>query len=387
MGREIGTVSRRNSLSPMPKKDHLMRLPRLPRGNRGSGARRKKAAAISPGSLIHVGEQKAERQAIHVIEYDEEHVRTAEAERVSECLPFKSTPAVTWLRVVALHDVENIGELGRLFDVHPLVLEDILNTGGRSKVEAYDDFVFVVTKLVSLDEEAEHLDVQHFAMLLLPNTVITFQEEATAIFDPVIERIRTGSGGRIRKSKADYLAWAILDAVVDNYYDAIDSLDEIVTVIDDQLQEDAASVEVAHLYAVRREVNGFHRLARPLREIAGALERSESRLLPSGSKPFYRDLYDHAIHVIERTEDLRDLAAGLRDFSLAVMSNRMNEVMKVLTCFATIFMPLTFIAGVYGMNFEKMPELKSGWAYPAVWGSFVLIAGGMFVYFRRKKWI
>ncbi len=202
----------------------------------------------------------------------------------------------------------------------------------------------------------------------------------------MVRRIENGNG-RIRSAGADYLAWAVLDALVDNYFGVIDALDEAVSHLDDQLQEDAVSIEAAHLYAIRREVTGLHRLVRPLREVANALTRPNSALMTDQSEPFYRDLYDHAIHAIERTEDLRDMTAGLRDFYLSAISNRMNEVMKVLTCFSTIFLPLTFFAGIYGMNFEHMPELGWKWAYPALWIGFVVIAGGMFVLFRRKKWL
>ena len=252
-------------------------LPRLLRSSRTKTDRRKATPGLPPGSLIHTGSRKTDNLTIHIVEFDEDNVRTAEATEVAECLAFKNTPPVTWMRVVGLHEVEKIGELGKAFDVHPLVLEDILHTTSRSKVEVSDDYVFVVSQLVRANLEEEQIELQHFAMLLLPNTVITFQEEPSEIFDPVIGRIMTGGGGRIRTAGPDYLAWAIMDAVVDNYLGVIDSLDDVVGHLDDQLQDDALSVEGKHLYAARKEVNGLHRIVRPLREIVGGLQRPNPR--------------------------------------------------------------------------------------------------------------
>jgi magnesium transporter len=219
------------------------------------------------------------------------------------------------------------------------------------------------------------------------NLVLTFCETPTAVFDPVIDRIRTNVGGRIRRLGADYLAWAILDAIVDNYLSVIDHLDDAVVAIDEKLQLDDRSAHVGEIYALKREINRVFRTIRPIREIAISLLRENETLLTPASRPYYVDLNDHAIQAIETTEYLREGSNSLREFYLSSASNRMNEVMKVLTCFSTIFLPLTFIAGIYGMNFEHMPELQHRWAYPAIWIIFLLCAAGMFWLFRRMRWL
>ena len=347
-----------------------------------------KPPAQPPGTLEHIGEKRVEKFGILVADYDAEEAEFEEFDSVEDSFRFAGTDRVTWIHLTGLHDVEAIRKLGEGFGIHPLILEDILNTTSRPKIEDHDDYLFVVTKLMNFDETSRSVDVQHFSLLLLPDgSVLTFLEAPTPVFDPVRQRIRTGGGGRIRKSGADYLAWALLDAVIDHYFRVIEGVDETIAAIDEKLQVDTDAVEPAELYALKKEVSALHRLVRPIREIATVLLRSDSALMTDYSRPYYRDLYDHALHVLESAEDLRELAGALRDFYLTAVSNRMNEVMKVLTSFATIFMPVTFLAGIYGMNFEVMPELKWPWAYPALIGIFLVIAGVMFVFFRRKKWI
>lgn len=362
-----------------------LRIPRLQQMGAAT-PQAAKAPALAPGTLIHVGDRRTERMSIQILAYDPDTVTLVETGEVADCLPFQNTSAVKWLRVTGLHDVDKIAELGHAFGIHALLLEDILNTRGRSKIEMFDEHVFTVSKLASLNPDTGHLAIQHFAALVLPNTLITFQEEPTGIFDPVVARIQAGSG-RIRNSGIDYLGWAIFDAVVDNYLTVIDAFADVIAQLDDQLQDDPLSVEATHLYATRHEVSALHRLVRPLREIANTFNRPNTILITEQAQPFFRDLHDHAIHALDQVEDLRDTTAGLREFYLSAVSNRMNEVMKVLTCFSTIFLPLTFLAGIYGMNFQHMPELGWKWAYPALWTAFLIIAGGMFILFRRKKWL
>jgi len=350
--------------------------------------KKKRPIAQSPGSLVHRGERRTKSAHIRLIQYNE--IRSSE--RSLETFPKQGISGddgmVTWLHFTGLHDVEELARIGKAFNISNLILEDILHTGSRSKIENHESEIFVVTKLVTIDEKQNVIDVQHFSLLLLHgNIVLTFAESPTAAFDPVIERIKTSGGGRIRRFKADYLSWAILDMVVDNYLFVMDQLDEAVIAMDERLQADPAEVEVGELYALKRDINQFHRIVRPIREIAGSLMRDNSSLTTENSEPFFVDLHDHAIQAIERTDDLRENSSSLREFYLSEMSNRMNEVMKVLTCFSTIFLPLTFIVGIYGMNFEKMPELSWSWGYPAVWVLFFVCAGGMFWLFRRMKWL
>lgn len=345
-----------------------------------------KPPAMPPGALVHVGEQLTDKVTFRIVEYNKEKVVIEDTDDIAECLRFKDTRPVTWFQVTGLHEIDKISELGKRFEIHPLVLEDILNTSSRPKVEMFDDYLFVISKLLRFDQETRNVEMQQFALIVFKTVVITFLEAPTTVFDPVLERINKGAG-RIRGAEQDYLAWALMDAVVDHYFGVIDGVDHQLSDLDGALQEDAAGVEAGVLFAAKREVAELHRLVRPIREIATALHRGDSLLLTDYSKPFFRDLYDHAIQAIESVEDLRELASGLRDFYLSAVSNRMNEIMKVLTLFASFFLPLTFLAGIYGMNFEHMPELAVPWAYPALWSVFIVASIGMFILFKRKKWL
>ena len=351
-------------------------------------SKNKRLIALPPGSLVHRGERRTKSAHIRLIQYNEAKASETSFENFPQKAISEDEDTVTWLHFTGLHDVEELARIGKEFGISSLILEDILHTGSRSKIENHESEIFVVAKLITIDEKQNVIDVQHFSLLLLHgNVVLTFAESPTAAFDPVIERIKTNVGGRIRRFKADYLSWAILDMVVDNYLYVMDQLDEAVIAMDERLQSDPTAVEVGELYALKRDINQFHRLVRPIREISGSLMRDNSSLTTATSEPFFVDLHDHAIQAIEKTDDLRENSSSLREFYLSEMSNRMNEVMKVLTCFSTIFLPLTFIVGIYGMNFEKMPELSMRWGYPAVWVLFFVCAGGMFWLFRRMKWL
>ncbi|MCB1063528.1 MAG: magnesium/cobalt transporter CorA [Verrucomicrobiae bacterium] len=352
-----------------------------------SGSTRK-APGQSPGSLIHTGEKRTDQVVFTITEYDEESSECLATEDVSECVRFSDTRQVTWIHVTGLHDPERISELGHAFHIHPLILEDILNTDCRPKIEEFDEYIFVVAKLLYYDNATHTVDVQQLSLILLPDTsVLTFLESPSPVFDPVMERIQSGGGGRIRNSGADYLAWALLDTVVDHYFSVVDGVDLTLDEAEEKFEDDPDSLEASELYQLKKEVSALHRLVRPIRDIATILYRSESALISKSTHPFFRDLYDHAVHVLEQTEDLRENASSLRDFYLSQASNRMNEIMKVLTSFATIFMPLTFLAGIYGMNFKYMPELDWPWAYPALIGVFFVTAAVMFVLFRKKGWL
>ncbi len=340
----------------------------------------------APGTPVHVGERLTEGTTIQVYSYDKGALETVTTQVCTDCFRFQKDPRITWLHVTGLHESAKISRLGEAFGLHALVIEDILNTHGRSKVDELDDALFVVTRIITPEPASGGVDHQHLALYIAPNLVISFSEAPTKVFAPVMQRIAEGKG-RIRGLGGDYLAWAILDAVVDNYFAVIDTLDQRLQTLDQDLQDGADDVETAQLYRLRSEVTAFHRLVRPVREIASALAHSESPLLTEGSAIYYRDLYDHAVHVLDHADDLREMSSSLRDFYLSIVNNRMNEIMKVLACVSTVFLPLTFLAGMYGMNFHHMPELDEPWAYPAVWAICFIIAGGMFWFFRRRNWL
>lgn len=364
---------------------------RRPRKRPTLAPRNPRPLAQPPGSLVHRGEKRTEQASLRLVTYDADFHEEKGLDSIADEPLETGDGKVRWLHVTGLHEVEEIARIGRRFGIDALSLEDILHTSSRSKIENRETGIFVVMRMMTQPGgeggNQRAIEGQHFALLLLPgDLVLTFSETHTAVFDPVLHRIRTNVGGRIRRNGADYLTWALLDAVVDNFLHVIDRLDDEVVAMDDRLQNAPNEVEVGEIYALKRDINRFDRAIRPIREIAGVLLR-ENPLLTDVSKPFFLDLNDHAIQAIETTEFLREGSAALRELYLSLASHRMNEVMKVLTCFSTIFLPLTFIAGVYGMNFTYMPEKDMTWGYPAVWIVFILCAAGMFWLFRRMKWL
>jgi magnesium transporter len=345
-----------------------------------------KPPALPPGTALHTGEKRSDETRIEVFSFDRDQLERVTTTATGECFRFQNPDRVTWLHVTGLHETGKITQLGTCFGIHPLLIEDVLNTHGRSKLDQWDDRLFFTLRMLAFDAASNSIDDQRFSMFVAPNLVLTFAEEPTHVFDPVFERIKEGAG-RIRTMRVDYLAWALLDAIVDHYLGIIDELDERLIAIDEGLQDGFDDLEIARLYRMHSEVVVFHRLVRPVREIASTLSHSESPLLTGDTNLFYRDLYDHAVHLVEQAADLHDHANSLREFFLATVNNRMNEVMKVLACVSTIFLPLTFLAGVYGMNFDYLPEKSWHYAYPVFWLLCAIITAFMLWIFRRKRWL
>ncbi len=345
-----------------------------------------KAPGLPPGSAIHHGERRAERLSIEATEFDTEKLESFTTDDIADCLRFRETARTTWLHVTGLHEADKVAALGDSFGIHPLIVEDILNTRGGAKLEEQDGYLFVRLPLLTTGAGAL-IDHQQFALLLTATTVITFAEApCDSLFAPLRRRLGDAAR-RVRRSGNDYLAWAVLDVVVDHYNAALEAAGDALDEAEDRLQNDLRDVDAAELYEMRRECTTLVRLLRPARDIAATLGRHDSPLFAPTTHPFLRDLYDHAVHAIESAESLREHAASLRDFHTAEVGNRMNQVMKVLTCVSTIFLPLTFLAGIYGMNFKHMPELDWPWAYPALWLAFFLITGTMLGLFIRKRWL
>jgi magnesium transporter len=348
--------------------------------------RRSRKTGLPPGSLIHIGEKKAERARITIIDYDEQNVQEKEARAVEECFPFKETATVTWINVDGVHDSEIVGKIGSHFGIHPLILEDIMNTAQRPKMEDMEGYIFVVVRMLSLAGKKREVVSEQVSLILGANFVISFQEREGDVFDSVRDRIRSGKG-RLRKMGPDYLAYALLDAVVDNYFLLLEKLGEKVEDTEEELVSDPGRKTLQDIHLLKREMIYLRKSVWPLREVISGLERVESDLIKESTGIFLRDIYDHTIQVIDTVETYRDTLSGMLDMYLSSVSNRMNEVMKVLTIIATIFIPLTFIAGIYGMNFRYMPELGWRWAYFVVLGLMLAVAVLMLVFFRRKKWM
>jgi len=345
-----------------------------------------KTAGHVPGELVHVGEKKVDEVKVSVIDYDDKNFQEKIIANIEEVLPFKDTPTVTWININGLHDVDFIEKIGNNFEMHPLTLEDIVNTGQRPKYEDFDQYIFVTLKILMFDEEKKEIISEQVSLVFGANFVISFQEIEGDVFNPIRERIRNAKG-RIRKMGPDYLAYSLLDAVVDNYFYILEKFGEKIEGMEEDLVANPTPQTLQAIHDLKRDAIFLRKSVWPLREVAGGLERSESILIKKETHIFLRDVYDHTIQVIDTIETFRDMVSGMLDIYLSSVSNRMNEVMKVLTIFAAIFIPLTFMAGVYGMNFEFMPELKWKWGYFALLGLMAVVGFGMLFHFRRKKWI
>jgi magnesium transporter len=348
-------------------------------------ARRKSVHGLPPGTAVFVGEKKTEVTRITILDYNETSFEERTVRAIDECFACRDSPTVSWINVDGIHDVEAVGKLAGKFDIHPLTVEDTVNTQQRPKMEEYDDYVFFVLKMILHDEKTGEIETEQVSLVLGKNYVISFQEKEGDIFDAVRERIRSGKG-RIRKMSADYLVYSLIDAVVDHYFVILEKTGERVEELEDRVVSDPRPETLNEIHRLKRDMIHLRRSVWPLREVINGLERGESRLIGKATRLFLRDVYDHTIQVIDTVETFRDMLSGLHDTYLSSISNRMNEIMKVLTVIATIFIPLTFIAGVYGMNFKFMPELGWRWAYFGVWGVMAAVAAGMVVYFKRKKW-
>ncbi len=339
--------------------------------------------ATSPGSLIHIGDRIAEEPRIRLIEYGPQRVEEREFKTVSDCLAARQAVGVSWINLDGLHEVGFVEQLGQAFGLHALTLEDILHTGQRPKIEEFDDYIFIVLRVLGYKEELED---EQISLILGKGFVLSFQERHGDVFEPVRERIRHGKG-RIRNRQSDYLAYALVDAIVDNYFLVLERLGEQIEALSDNLVEDPRQSLIEQIHDVRTQMLGLRRSVWPLREVLSRLARMESKLFEDDTEIFIRDVYDHTIQVIDVIETYREMSSGLIDLYLSSASNKMNEVMKVLTVMASIFIPLTFIAGIYGMNFEYMPELHVEWGYFFALFLMALVGVGMLFYFKRKKWL
>ena len=341
---------------------------------------------LPPGTLVHVGEKKTEKVKITIIDYDVKNYQEKEVERIEECFLFKDKPTVTWINIDGLQEINIVEKIGAHFGIHPLILEDILHTGQRPKGEDLGDYLFIVLKMIYHDENEDEIIGEQVSLILGQNYVISFQEREGDIFNPIRERIRN-SKGRIRKGGADYLAYALVDAVVDHYFVILEKLGERIESLEEELVTNPTPETLQIIHKLKRNLIFLRKSVWPLREVINALERGESPLITNSTGIYLRDVYDHTIQVIDTIETFRDMVSGMLDIYLSSVSNRMNEVMKVLTIMATIFIPLTFIAGIYGMNFKFMPELEWHWGYPTALIVMLGVVGFMVMYFRRKRWL
>jgi len=344
-------------------------------------------AGLPPGTLVHIGTKRVKETRVRIMDYDEGSVREKAKVALEECLPFRDTDSVTWIDIEGLQDVGLLERLGSGYGLHPLILEDILNTDQRPKSDDMESYIYVVLKMLDFDPATLEIVSEQVSLVLGRNYVISLQEGREGdLFEPLRERIRSGKG-RIRRMGPDYLAYALLDSIIDHYFIILEKFAERIEVLEEELVSDPRPETLHQIHRLKRELIFLRKSAWPLREVVNALEKSESGLIRPATKIFLRDIYDHAIHIIDSIETYREMLSGMLDIYLSSVSNRMNQVMKVLTIIATIFMPLTFMAGVYGMNFKFMPPIAYRWGYPLVLLIMFGIAGVMIHLFKKKKWM
>jgi magnesium transporter len=348
--------------------------------------RRSQKAGLPPGTLVHIGEQKTDKVRIRLITYSENDFQETDGALITGTAPSKDPKVVTWLNIGGIHKLEVVEAVGKTYDLHPLLLEDIVNTDQRPKLDDYGPYLFLVLKMLYPQQAGKLIQAEQVSLVMGPSFVLSFQENGTDVFGPIRERLRT-SKGRIRSLGADYLLYSLVDAIVDNYFTVLELLGERIERLEDELVNNCQRETLHSIHAIKREILFLRRSVWPLREVISGLSRGESALIQPSTRMYLRDVYDHTIQVIDTIETFRDLTASMLDIYLSSISNQMTGVMKVLTIITTIFMPLSFIAGVYGMNFEHMPELNWRWGYPFSLGIMAALGLGMLWFFRKKRWL
>jgi len=346
--------------------------------------KRSRKTGLPPGTLVHIGERKSEKVTVTVFRYsgaDCEELQQEQVDGLSQ--PVDET--VIWINVGGVHQVEMVEALGKQFSLHPLMLEDVANTDQRPKLDDYENYLFLVIKMLSLTKRNE-IAVEQVSLVLGRNYVISFQENGTDVFQPVRERLRGGKG-RLRQSGADYLLYALVDAIVDQYFAVLESLGEKIEALQQTVVDDPRPETLNDIHALKRQLLFLRRAVWPLRDVMNNLSRSTCPFLQEPTKVFFRDVYDHVVQIVDTIETLREMVSASLDIYLSSVSYRLNAVMRVLTVITTIFMPLSFIASIYGMNFEHMPELQSRWGYPLVLSVMTAVGVGMLLLFKKKRWL
>lgn len=362
-------------------------MPNRQKSHRKSFApKRSGKAGLPAGSLVHLGERKTERAAITLIEYAADTLQETHFESLAACQACAPSLPKLWLNVHGLHEPAVMQEIGRRFQLHPLVLEDILNTDQRPKVEDYGNYLFLVARFFAYDAASLTITTEQVSFVIGTNFVLTFQERPTGNFDPVREWLRTDKG-RIRQLGTDYLAYALLDVIVDRYFTVLEQIGDRTEQLEDDLLAKPDAAQLQTLHQIKRETLTMRRSIWPLREVVNTLVRNDSRFFAPETLLYLRDIYDHTVHLIESLEAIRDLIAGMLDIYLSSISNRVNQEVRALTVFALIFMPATLISGIFGMNFHSMPLLDSPSGFLAAIGMMVGVAATLGAIFWRRRWL
>ncbi len=341
---------------------------------------------LAPGSVVHIGAERAHAVHLSVVQYDEGGIEERPLSGVDEAIALKDAPGTKWITIDGVHDPAIIEEIGKGYGIHSLVQEDVANTTQRPKCEPFDAYLYLVLPMLSFDAASQAIRAEQVSIIAGKGWLLCFLEDPGDVFEPVRLRLRAGRG-RIRTAGSDYLAFTLIDVIVDGYFAVLESLGTLVEELEEDVLDDPDQETQQRILRLRRELVFMRRAAWPVRELVSQVERSESPLVDEATRPFFRDTYDHAVQVLDIVESMRDLVGGLMDLYMSSLSNRMNEVMKFLTIVGTIFIPLTFVAGIYGMNFDYMPELRLPYAYPLALLGMLAIALALLGYFKHRKWI
>lgn len=348
--------------------------------------RQTEKAGLPPGSLVYTGYKSVEKVKIKLIRYNESDYSEHDIENVGELESFKNTEGIKWVNITGLHQVDIFESFEKMFGIHPLTLEDVLNVNQRPKFDDYDNYLFVVLRMLSLKQETNEIDNEQLSLIITKEFVFTFQEKEGDVLDNLRNRIKNNKN-RIRRLGTDYLAYSIIDTVIDHYFYLLEQIGEIIEALEEKMVKEPEDGNFEEIHKLKTNLILVRKSSWPVREMVDNILKSESELLSDVTYNYYRDVYDHVIQIIDIIETYREMVAAVMDIYLSSLSNRMNQVMKVLTIIATIFIPLTFIAGIYGMNFRYMPELEHPYGYPIV--LFVMLVIGLFMlyYFRKKHWL
>ena len=346
---------------------------------------RAKKAGLPPGTLISSEETRTDKIHVSVFDYDANQLIEKQDTTIHECLEFLDSEAVTWINICGIDDIQTIELVGRRFGLHPLLLEDIMSSGQRSKLDDYKDNIYIVVKMLNYNENQQVEDEQ-VSLVLGKNFLISFLESKTNVFAPIYERLRPANS-RIRQRGADFLCYTLIDCLVDNYFLILEKIDGKLENLEEELIKSPSPKTLQKIQKAKREITLLRKSVWPMRELISNFRRIETPLIQDTTKLYIHDVYDHTIQAIDAIESFRDIASGMLDIYLSNISQRMNEIMKVLTVVSTIFVPLTFIASIYGMNFDNIPELHWHYGYYAVLALMAIVTMGMLYFFHRKGWI
>ena len=340
---------------------------------------------LKPGTLIHIGTIKNKRPKVTLIEFGDEFYVRKELTNIEDKFSEEESSHFKWINVDGLSDISIIEKIGEKFKLHPLLLEDVLNTNSRPKVEEYDNYVFTLIKSINFDSAKTELLEDQISLVIGDNYIISFQERNSRIFDTLIERIKKGKG-IIRKAGIGYLCYSIIDTIVDNYFEVLEKIEDKIEALEEELISHPSKDILKNIYILKRELVFLRKSVWPVREVINNLQNTGNDYIKRDISIYMKDVGDHVIQVIDTIQLFIDIISGMLDTYLSSVSNKMNEIMKVLTIFSTIFIPITFLAGVYGMNFPNMPEYNLPWMYPLFWIVCVASTCSMLYFFRKRKW-